>query len=136
VGLHEVYNPLSFYMDDGDRLFGKLIRGSLDLPSNLSTREITSSSICWINTIIGVHVHIGVAVAHGFKQSSQISPLTPIASVGSRYDPLNRGYIHRPLARSHRPKECGPNGAILPSWGTMNVDCDEILDVDQVEREV
>jgi hypothetical protein len=60
-------------MNHGDLMFSKLIlRGCLDLPSNFSTRKITGSSIRRVNTIVGVHVHIGVAIPHGFKHSRPV----------------------------------------------------------------
>ena len=108
----------------------------LNLPSDLSTRKITRSSIRWVNTIIGVEVHIGVAAAQGFNHRSQINPPTPIVSIGSRYGPLDQSPLYRPATRSYGSKERDPNRAIFPSWGTVNVHCDEILDVKLGEREV
>jgi hypothetical protein len=118
------------------RRMASLRRGYLNLPSNLSTRKITRSTIRWVNTIIGVDVHVSVAIAHGFNQISQISPLTPIVGVGSCYGSSDRSYIHRSLPRDHRIKERGPNSAIFPCRSTVNVGCNYIFDVNQVEREV
>src|ERR671914_2634940 len=128
---------MSCYMDHGDWLFGKLLLDSrLDLPANLSTRKIPRSSIRWVITIISVHVHVGVAAAHGFNHRSHISPLTPIASVRSRYRSSGRECIHRSPARSHGSIEGDPNSTIFPSWGTVDVGCNEILDVKHGEGEL
>src|SRR5919106_4184693 len=121
---------MSCYMDHGDRLFGKLLLDNrLDLPSNLSIRKITRSSIRGVITIISMHVHVSVVAAHGFNHRSHISPSTPIASVRHLYRSSGRECIHRSPARSHGFIEGDPNRAIFPSWGTVDVGCDEILDV-------
>jgi hypothetical protein len=114
-----------------------LLGSCLDLPSNLSTRKITRSSIWWVITIVSMHVHVSITIPHSFNHRSHISPPTPIASVRSRYRRLDREHFHRAShPRRQRPKERGSNGTIFASWGAVNVGGGEIRDVKHVEGEV
>jgi hypothetical protein len=101
----------------------------LDLPPQLTRLKITRSSICRVNTIISVHVHIGVPAAHGCNHRSQISPPTRIPNIGIGYRTLHHEHIHRSAARRHWPIERDTNGAIFPNWGTVDVGGHDILDV-------
>jgi hypothetical protein len=111
-------------------LFRKLLLdGRLNLPANLSIRKISSFGIWWVNTIVGVQVHVGIAIAHSLKHRSKISPPTPIFSIRGRYAPSDRGYIYRSLPRDRRIKERDPNGTILSFGSTVDVGGNDILEV-------